>query len=62
MDKIDVVLDLVREGKITNEQAKILLAEKQDITAPLCPIQPINPWQPSPINPWYYNSPYVVTC
>ena len=51
--KIDIVLELVRQGKVTNEEAKILLTterivEKEYIYYPnAAPIWPANPLWPT---------------
>lgn len=60
MEKIDVVLDLVREGKITNEQAKILLSSNDQKQEPAFVPYPISPYPWT--QPWYNFQPYVVTC
>jgi hypothetical protein len=55
--KEDIILDLVRDGKIDNEQAKILLTvTKEYVYIPLA-----NPVYPSYTSPFYYGN-YHVTC
>ena len=46
MDKTNLILDLVKEGKITNEQAKVLLEkEKEYVYYPISYPQ-VYPWYP----------------
>ena len=51
MDKTNLILDLVKEGKITNEQAKVLLeTEKEYVYYPTYP-RTYYPYPSWPYNP-----------
>jgi hypothetical protein len=54
MNKIDLILELVRDGKITTEQAKILMQNEKEYI----------PYYPVTVYPSYptWHSPYTVTC
>lgn len=54
MNKIDLILKLVRENKITDEEAKVLMTtEKEYVYQPYPYV-----WQTSP---WQWQSPFTVT-